>query len=190
MTDFDNRQEGFVVDGVLKLGHQHARFITPHRAFELARDALTAAGIPHGIPLQYFIGTAERENGFATNGRSIEAGGMVTDGLYQINSSEAPGVNLLDPVANTTAFVKLARRNLVTIRNAVPGEVKTPDVWAYLGLAHNQGLGAVRKTIAAHGCDWEAYKARNAKHPEGPRWARYGDACITGGARWAEALAL
>jgi hypothetical protein len=35
------------------------------------------------------------------------------------------------------------------------------DWYAYLALAHNEGLNAAKKTIGIHGADWPAYKARN-----------------------------
>ncbi len=37
----------------------------------------------------------------------------------------------------------------------------TDDIYAYLALAHNEGLEAALKTIALHGADWGHYKVRN-----------------------------
>jgi hypothetical protein len=58
------------------------------------------------------------------------------------------------------------------------------DTWAFLAIAHNEGLGAAEKTIMAHGLNWSAWKKRN---PRLAAMAAYGDDCITGGDRWAEA---
>jgi hypothetical protein len=55
------------------------------------------------------------------------------------------------------------------------------DVWAYLALAHNQGLGAALKTIRTYGLDWDAYKKRN---PTMTGIIEYGDDCISGGPAW------
>ena len=73
---------------------------------------------------------------------------------------------------------------LVQAASAWDGTLWTTGIsslWAYLALAHNQGLAAALKTIAKYGVDWPAYKARN---PQLADMGRYGDDCITGGSKW------
>lgn len=194
MTDFVNRRDVYIVDGKEHTSRAWARFISARAVF-LAVDGFRRIRAAEDIPLQYFIGTAERETNFVLNRRAVEANGFVTDGLFQISERErddvAPGRNLFDLEDACEVMVKLAQRNLKVINKAAIAHGKPwldADVPAYLGIAHNQGLGAVEKTIKNNGLDWARYKARNASHESGARWARYGDACISGGTRWVEAL--
>jgi len=145
------------------------------------------------IPAGYFVATAWRESGFATNEVDTETNGFVSWGLYQVSAQEAldvglPHADLLSPMQSTEVFVRLAKRNLDIVLRAVGGVAKTPDVYAYLAIAHNEGLYAVRKTIKLHGLDWGdplqfrdplsdqpgTYRYRNA----GRKIVSYGDAVL------------
>jgi hypothetical protein len=149
------------------------------------------------VPASYALGTAQHETDFTLNERDVEESGYVSLGLYQVGAEEMAQVGM--PLAThdpfdleiiTLVMVDLAEVRLRRIADAAwrggwatlvsnPGSVN-PDVWAYLALAHNQGLGACLKTIAAHGLDWAAYKARN---PQLEDMAAYGDDCVSGGAQ-------
>lgn len=138
------------------------------------------------IPTSFAIGTATVESDFDPLCTTIERGGAspTSKGLYQVNDGEAasvgePGANLLDPETCTRVYANLAAGRLESLRSWGASE---PDIWAYLGLAHNQGLAAAHTTIGNYGADWNAYKARN---PDA-RINRYGDYCITGGPRFHE----
>lgn len=165
------------------------------------------------IALTYFLGTAEHESAFAQNERDTEppddaGNSVVTDGVYQIEHEEAvavglPGANLFDLGEATAVMVKMMTGKLVKIVAAAKLDPKAlpPDVWAYLSIAHNQGIGpgdtghkGALGTILTHGLDWAAYKSRNLAeaHAAGDAsklawWLKvfaYGDACIDGGTAW------
>lgn len=158
------------------------------------------------IPAQFAVGLAERESGFDASevddyksGTRVTPvqGGKYTVGLFQVSESEYREIDgdtgqwyvdaLRDPETNTRVFATYMEKRLDTI-TALAG-AREPDVWAYLALAHNAGIGMVRETIGKYGMDWEAFKARNAGTDQGKRWARYGDAAINGGTKWTDALA-
>lgn len=138
------------------------------------------------IPTSFAIGTATVESDFDPLCTTIERGGAspTSKGLYQVNDGEAasvgePGADLLDAETCTRVYANLAAGRLETLRG---WGAREPDIWAYLGLAHNQGMGAAQTTIQNYGADWDAYKARNP----GARINRYGDYCLTGGPRYHE----
>jgi hypothetical protein len=99
----------------------------------------------------------------------------------------------------TLVFAKLQEQRLDAILTHVP--MVEPDVWAYLGLAHNEGLGlfaprteenkhGVLVSLYEHGqrMDWPGFIERNRGTEYGDRAIRYGSAMISGGSKWAEAL--
>ncbi len=165
------------------------------------------------IPPQYFVATAEHETGFCPVEVDTEENGHVTMGLYQVDDDECasvgePSANLYDPAVCTRVFAHVQERRFARIVD-VFGRIQ-PDIWAYLGLAHNEGLGAAQKTLRRYGMDWTEYKRRNLIHAlmleqnaETPqeqiqaareldrvrRISAYGDAMISGGTRWGEAIA-
>lgn len=137
------------------------------------------------IPVSFAVGTVTRESGFDPLCRTPEGNGTISLGLYQVNAGEAAqageaGADLTDGETCTRIYARLAESRLDSI--LLYGD-REPDVWAYLGTAHNQGLGAVQTTLSKYPMDWTAYKSRNPTHPE---WARYGDSCIDGGERFGE----
>jgi len=185
MTEEKKRREEYVLpDGRRTTSRRTgARLIPPLQVAELAWAATTR------IHAKFFVATAERESGFATNEVDTEPNGFVSEGLYQLSAEEADDIgmhdaDLLDPVISTRVFARLQERRLSAIIRAAIGPpiLREPDVWAYLGLAHNQGLSAALKTIKTYGLNWDAYKERNPTS----RICRYGDAMIDGGTRWPE----
>lgn len=194
------KEEYLLPSGKLSRRRDDAILLTPQTVKKFA-EAFTDK-----IPGLYFVGTARKESGFAANEIDTEESGYVSKGLCQISDEEATSVgmknvNLLDPIINIRVMVKLAERNLEKLGNII----KFPDVWAYLGLAHNEGLKAAQKTIKNYGMNWPAYKKRNLdaalkamekalesgdlearKKAEKEldrvrRISAYGDACIDGG---------
>lgn len=158
------------------------------------------------IPAQFAVGLAERESSFDASevddyksGTRVTPvdGGKYTVGLFQISESEYREIEgdtgqwyvtaLQDVETNVRVFARYMEKRLDTIESLAGA--KEPDVWAYLALAHNAGIGMVRETIQKYGMDWEAFKTRNAGTDQGKRWARYGDAAINGGTKWTDAIA-
>lgn len=161
---------------------QGAILVTPEQVIE----ACTSARVVTDIPPRFFVGTAQHETNFAINEIDTEPNGFVTEGIYQISREEAtevgmPKADLLDLDVATVVFTRLMEKRLSRILSKTTHPVKE-DVWAYLAIAHNQGLGAALKTIEAHGLDWAAYKKRNPKVRIVS--SGYGDNVITGGPRW------
>jgi hypothetical protein len=143
------------------------------------------------IPPQYACGTAQHETDFTANEVDTEESGFVSKGIFQLSDEEAaeagrPGADLLnlDQAAAVLAAVAQHRLAAIVVAAHLDGWTRLPnDVWAYLALAHNQGLGAALKTIRLHGLDWTSYKKRNSQLAA---MAAYGDDCVSGGARWSE----
>jgi hypothetical protein len=152
------------------------------------------------VPAQYALGTAQHETDFTLNEKDTEPSGYVSMGLYQIGVEEMQqtghaNANPYDLEDITIIMVDLAearyKRLLQVARDRADASVSSSprglssqqvlDLWAYLALAHNQGLAAAIKTITRHGVGWAAYKARN---PQLADMGRYGDDCITGGSKW------
>lgn len=152
------------------------------------------------VPACYALGTAQHETDFTLNEKDVEPSGYTSYGLYQIGEDEMAQVGM--PIAShdpydldiiTIVMCDLAEARLKRICTAARFSLSAipRDAFAYLSIAHNQGLGACLKTIAAHGLDWSAYKDRNLKEaqqagdPEKLKWwmdvFAYGDDCITGG---------
>lgn len=160
----------------------------------MALPALTVAG-PLTIPPQYACGTAQHETDYTINEVDTEPSGFVSKGIFQLSDEEAqeagdPTANMLTLPGAISVLLPIAQKRvqkLVAAAQAVQGDslanAMNGDLWAYLALAHNQGLGAALKTIGMHGLDWRAYKDRN---PHLADMAAYGDDCISGGARWGE----
>lgn len=189
-----------------------ARLVDPG---ELRRMAIASSII---IPPQFFVATADHETGFCQNEVDTEPGGFVSKGLFQVSDDEAAevghaGADLLDWVISTRVFARLQEGRLRRILEHV--QERLPDVWAYLGLAHNEGLGTwdaggrgALGTLFRFGMDWERYKARNfgaaqvrlsrassaeerssATHEveRVRRISAYGDDMINGGDHWSSA---
>jgi hypothetical protein len=164
------------------------------------------------VPVPFILGTAQHESSFTVNEVDTEESGFVSKGIFQIADSEADatyhhGANLLDLEDSVIVMAALCNKKLLAILNAAKlviddsmteygyGDATRtyrspypPSTWAYLFIAHNQGLTACLKTIAAHGLDWPGYKARNGSIVKpgfnGPSIGAYGDDVISGGVKW------
>ena len=190
-------KEEYVKDGVWYPTRAAAILVTPQQVIDAG-----CAARPTLDP-RYIVATAQHESRFAINEVDTEPSGFISKGIFQISDEEArsaglPGVNLLTLDASAQVMVRLALRNRDAFQQA-GGNPFANDVNGWLALAHNEGRGAMRKTIATHGTLWgdpyafpnpsddapESYRYRNA-------WraiVAYGDDCITGGAVWREKVA-
>jgi hypothetical protein len=178
---FARRVELFVPDGT--------------RVIALPRDVVDMwRAYTDLIPAQHALGTAQHESGFTLNEVDTEVSGYVSKGIYQLSDGEAQAVgfdraNLLELEDATIVFSALCEKRLKALVVALNLDLADlpRDIWAYLAIAHNQGLQAALKTTRLHGLDWAAYKQRN---PQLRGIAVYGDDVISGGARWSADLEL
>jgi hypothetical protein len=141
-----------------------------------------------GIPAQYAVGTAQHETDFTVNERDTEPSGFVSIGVFQLSQDECneagmPHADLLTLEDSCAVLAMIAGKRLSAILKAASLSAPVPDCWFYLALAHNEGLGACLKTLAAHGMNAAAWTARN---PQLAQAAAYFNDCVTGGARWGE----
>lgn len=172
------------------------------------------------ISVKYMLATALHETNYAVNEVDVESDAPPTYGLYQVRREEArdvgmPGADLLDPVQCTLVFARLAEKNYDAIVDALPPALRVVfnarvDRWAYLAIAHNEGVGhfapaladgrhsGALVTIHNYGVNWgdpsvpaevddpRSYRGRNIGRPI----VRYGDDCITGGPHWPQVPAV
>lgn len=175
------------------------------------------------IPAQYALGTGSHESSLTLNEKDTEISGFISMGVYQISSDEITEAGFdpttLDPYSLdgcTKVFAKKSSsRTSALIKVANLAEPYPVDLWSYLFLAHNQGLGAAIKSIQLHGLNWSDYKIRNThaawialnqarEHDDGSpaataavneaatklKWwqsvCAYGDDVISGGPRWVD----
>jgi hypothetical protein len=146
------------------------------------------------IPAQHALGTAQHESNFTLNEVDIEVCGYASKGIFQIADSEAAEIgfdraNLLELEDAIVVFAALCEKRLAALAAAAALDLQAlpSDTWAYLAIAHNQGLHAAIKTVRLHGLDWKAYKARN---PSLQALACYGDDVISGGEKWSPSFEL
>jgi hypothetical protein len=182
---------------------------------EQVRDAARAASSL--IPAQYFVATADHESNLAINERDTEPNGYVSKGIFQIGDEEISQVHgwPCDPYTLGDAmriFAALQEKRLLVLEQLVNGPASSiadpTHIWAYLSIAHNQGIEAAEQTIRRYGVDWVAYQSRNLTQAQtelamakrtGDKtlideatgklawWHKvfaYGNDCITGGWRW------
>jgi hypothetical protein len=145
------------------------------------------------IPAQYALGTADHESSFALNEIDTEPSGYVSMGIFQLGDEEMASTGFPlsrkagSPVytleGSTRMMVRLCEHRLERISHAMNWSPPVPDLWFFLALAHNEGLGACLKTLAAHGMNAAAWIDRN---PSLRHMAQYGMDCITGGKHWSE----
>lgn len=157
------------------------------------------------IPAEYACGTAQHESDFCENEIDTEESGFVSKGIFQIADSEViearawldgqgrdasqlDGADLCTLEGATKVLAALAEKRLRAICEAAKIDFASPlpDVLFYLGIAHNEGLGAAIKSIGKHGLDAAAWTRRNADNPSLAQAARYFSDCMTGGSRWPE----
>lgn len=137
------------------------------------------------IPAQYAVGTGDHESSFTVNEVDTEASGFISKGIFQLSDEEIAQsgqcADVLTLGGSCSVLSNLAEKRLLLIMHAAEIEEPTPDCWAYLAIAHNQGPTAAVKTIQKYGLNWVAYRERNRSIPG---IASYGDDCITGGIHW------
>lgn len=145
------------------------------------------------IPPQFAVGTMRHETNYVVNERDVEPNGHTTAGVFQLDlptlvpfvlgdavAAGMPEKNVYDLDDACAIFAARCRYYLARIFAAAadynsangiaPFDESNPpaDVWAYVAIAHNQGLGSASSgkgalgSIAQYGLDWSAYKQRNA----------------------------
>lgn len=131
------------------------------------------------VSTDYYVNTARVESGFDADESTYEGNGTISIGLFQANAGEASEAGedpsrLTDPDVNARVFIWHVERNAAYIRNFVDNMDPT-DLGAYLGLAWNQGFGALQKTLQTYGYDFSAYRQRNAGNSNLTRALAYMD---------------
>lgn len=156
--------EQYQVGQVLYNDRSHAILMSPNSV------AALAVGVTRQIPAQQFVGQAYHESGYAINEIDTDlVGGVPTKsyGLLQINDEEyrqIPGYTpvRLEPWNDIRVFALLCSRRADDIHTWSKGRLaRDTDLWAYIGLYHNEGGGACKKTIENYGCDAVEYARRN-----------------------------
>jgi hypothetical protein len=167
------------------------------------------------IPAWVAVGMAERETGFALNELDTEDSGFQSLGIFQLSRAEAikafrPEADLYSLDDSSAVLATILERNLDRIleiatdaasrglgKMPISSGVVIDDVWPFLALSHNLGLGnpenpnpggaGVLPGIAHYGLNWPATFA--TAHPSMLRQLAYGDAALTGGSSWREEFA-
>lgn len=185
-------------DGTFSSSRVDAHRVDPSDVLAVARS------VSSRIPGQFFVGTAQHESNFTVNERDSgdQGDGTDSDGIFQLSRSEAvkaghPAADLFDLGDSATVFAILMHRNLDRILAAqeqwtgtgIPGG--PGDVWAYLSMSHNQGIGAVEESIKRYGLNYSGpngYRERNKgivkQGFNGPNIVAYCDDVISGGSAW------
>lgn len=162
------------------------------------------------IPPQFAVGTALHESSYTVNEHDVEPNGHETGGVFQLDvpsfssssgiivgDANAAGMlekdvyTLDDACAIFASRCSSYLRRIISAAKLDAGNLP-PDVWAYVAIAHNQGIGAALKSIQQYGLDWSAYKARNAGQVNiatDRGNGVYGDDVITGGPDWEDSYA-
>jgi len=180
-------------DGVFTSNRSDAHHVDPSDVLAVARS------VSSRVPGQFFVGTAQHESGFVVNERDSgdQGDGTDSDGIFQLSRSEAiksghPAADLFDLGDAATVFAILMHRNLDRILSAAGNSSYPPgDVWAYLAMSHNQGIGAVEDSIRKFGLNYSGpggYRERNKNTVKpgfnGPNIIAYCDDVISGGKSW------
>lgn len=129
------------------------------------------------IPVGFAQGIQSRESGTLTDGSlcsnehdtDLQDDGTTreTYGLFQMGKKEASlalvlptADSLIDPENNVKCAAVTFEAHLDSILSEANLDDPTDDVWCYLAWAHNNGIGAVLKSIDTYGLDWAALQAR------------------------------
>lgn len=191
------RVEEYLISGMYANNAQYSKARSSAILVSLRKIIGAAMYFSSKISPQFYAGSAQHETNFALNEVDIEVSGYVSIGLFQLSVDEAKGVgmagaNLCDFMTSMEVFTKVMEPKLDTIRQALISigakPSKPQDIWPYLAISHNQGLQAALQTIAIHGLDWTAYKARNPTL--GIVSSGYGDDCVSGGPNWPVGLII
>jgi len=187
-----------------------ARRVTGAQVLDAVKKVQFTLNMPEIDP-RYFVGTVFHESGCVNEWDTEIATascppGFQSVGAYQIGDEEARRFgytlpDMLDLDKSTICMVRLAMANRTQLRAYAKLSPATPDpdytdahgvVWrggamrAYLGIAHNHGLGYARATINRYGLDWPSYKRRNPS--DNIVGHNYGEDCVTGGPHWPAAV--
>lgn len=205
----------FLADGSVDEGTRHTC-----SAEDVVRAWIASTSI---IPAYVAVGMAERESSFTLNEEDTEDSGYVSTGIFQLGDDTRRQAVKRGLVSATWAdFTKLddsckvlsctLEENLQAILVAAVdafsrglGKNPTdengqpiPDVWAYVAVSHNIGLGSksndnaggagVLPGIVHYGLSWP--DAFVTAHPSmQDRQVRYGNTAMSGGAQWTTDLA-
>jgi hypothetical protein len=167
--------------------------------------------VERDIPTSWAVGVSLHEGNYAINIRDIEPNGHTTGGVFEVDLPtlspypeigdaarvKMPWLNPFDLDDCCKIFAARSRSNLLRIVaaankwNAAKGlpliasNPPPPDVYSYMAIAHNQGLGAALLSIQTYGMDWAAYKARPENANVNVAIDRgsgiYGDDVVSGG---------
>jgi hypothetical protein len=168
-----------LVDGTIVAGRANAR--------RVSRDELAQSVSSSQLALSYFLGTARHETNFAVNEVDYGDSAGTTYGPFQVTDAEAKrygstGLQCAQSLDEASrVFMRLALDNALQVAAYASLSIYNPpgEFYAYLALAHNQGLKAAHKTIVTYGFDWARYVERNqGAHPE---WISYYGDCIPSG---------
>lgn len=177
--------------------------------------------VERDIPVAAAIAFAGHESGFVTNIYTVESNGHTTGGVFEIdlpslypyfNKGDAVVVGMPDKAnswydLDDCCLIFAARLRGYKVRiiaaansyNAANGLAPVDetqlgvDFYAYLGIAHNLGIGTAISSIRTYGMNWAAFKAR----PENASLnivqdranGNYGDDISTGGKWFTEDMA-
>lgn len=170
------------------------------------------------IPTSWAVGCALHEGNYAVNIRNVESNGHTTGGVFELdlpsgppylNAGDAAATGMLEKSpfdlddACAILAVLLRRYKVLIIRaankwnaaNGLPAIDPTAppsDVYSYMAIGHNQGIGAALKSINTYGMNWAAYKARPENAGVNVAIDRgsgiYGDDVVSGGVDFSEAM--
>ncbi len=200
----------FLADASTPAGQRHT---TSARAVVEAWLRVTST-----IPAYVAVGMAERESSFTLNEEDTEEDGYVSTGIFQlggdtrrsalarglVSAAVADFCNLDD---SCKVLACVLEGNLATIiKTAIDASARglgkspydasgtlIPDVWAYLAVSHNIGMGSASNSnpggkgilpgLVAFGLDWP--RAFVAAHPSmADRQVNYGNTAMSGGSKW------
>jgi len=173
------RKEEFLPDGIRRLA--------------IASDIIsTWRAATTVIPAQFALGTAQHEASFTVNEKDTEPSGYISMGIFQLGQEEidhvkVPGADVYTLAGSVALYVPLALERLhkLLVISFLDATCPPADIWFYLAMAHNMGLGAALKSIKEHGLNAAAWTARN---PQLAQAAVYFNDCITGGKHWTPEL--
>jgi hypothetical protein len=170
------------------------------------------------VPTKVAVAMAGHESSFTLNEHDTEISGYESFGIFQLSRAEMYGPPALLPTGNVydlddscKALACILEANLTVILRVASaayanGLGKNPvdangnpidDVWAYVAVSHNIGLGSELNTnpggkgvlpgIVAYGLSWP--DAFQQAHPSMTAQATYGSDAISGGDSWSDAWA-
>lgn len=160
------------------------------------------------------VGTALHETNYTLNEQDTDTSSSgattTTYGLFQVNTDDkwarakAPTADYWTLEGQCEIFAGvceyymgrlLAAANKYNAAHGLPpleADSPPPDLWSYIAISHNQGLGAALKSIATYGMGWQRYRDENGQSVNVSAVRDngvYGDDVQTGGADFDAAYA-